>query len=69
VAGVVFGYGPQEKMDRKSYVDGISMQFEDCNVIAPGCYDAYLHGLFGDYMQLPPEDERQVHFMKIYAKD
>jgi lipopolysaccharide cholinephosphotransferase len=69
VAGVVFGYGPEEKMDRESYVEGIPMKFENCTVMAPGCYDAYLSGLFGDYMQLPPEDKRQVHFMKIYVKD
>lgn len=67
VGGVVFGYGPQERMVREHYIQEISMQFEDCMSVAPGSYDVYLKALFGDYMQLPPEDQRQVHFMKIYG--
>lgn len=67
VGGVVFGYGPQERMERELYVKPVTMQFEDCEVTAPGNYDAYLTALFGDYMELPPEDKRQVHFMKIYG--
>ncbi len=67
VGGVVFGYGPQERMVREQYVQEIPMQFEDCISVAPGSWDAYLRALFGDYMQLPPEDQRQVHFMKIYG--
>lgn len=67
VAGIVFGYGPQESCPREEYVQGVPMMFEDCMTMAPGCYDYYLSSLFGDYMQLPPEDKRQVHFMKIYG--
>lgn len=67
VGGVVFGYGPQEKCDRRAYVDGVKMQFEDCLATAPGCYDDYLTALFGNYMEPPPKEKRQVHFMKIYG--
>lgn len=67
VAGIVFGYGPQESCPREEYVSGVPMDFEDCKAMAPGCYDYYLTSLFGDYMELPPEDKRQVHFMKIYG--
>lgn len=67
VGGVVFGYGPQERMVREHYIQEIPMQFEDCMSVAPGSYDIYLKALFGDYMQLPPENQRQVHFMKIYG--
>lgn len=67
VGGIVFGYGPQEKCGRESYVNGVEMEFEDCKVMAPGCFDYYLTSLFGDYMTPPPEDKRQVHFMKIYG--
>ncbi len=67
VGGIVYGYGPQEKMVRRDYVKPIEMRFEDMTAIAPGCYDEYLRALFDDYMELPPEDKRQVHFMKIYG--
>lgn len=67
VGGIVYGYGPQEKMLREDYVRELPMQFEDLTSVAPGSYDAYLRALFGDYMQLPPEDSRQVHFMDIYG--
>lgn len=68
VAGVVFGYGPQEKMNREEYIAGVPVRFEDCVAVAPGCYDVYLRALFGNYYELPPEDKRQVHFMKIYGE-
>ncbi len=67
VGGIVFGYGPQEKCRRADYVDGRKIPFEGLDVMAPGCSDYYLTSLFGNYMELPPEDKRQVHFMKIYG--
>lgn len=68
VGGLVFGYGPQERMNREEYVKPVKMEFEGLTVTAPGCYDEYLRALFGNYMELPPEDKRQVHFMKIYGR-
>ena len=68
VGGVVFGYGPQERMEREKYVEQVPMMFEDCLSFAPGSYDYDLKSLFGDYMQLRPEEKRKVHFMRIYGK-
>jgi lipopolysaccharide cholinephosphotransferase len=31
--------------------------------------DAYLSRLYGNYMQLPPEDKRAVHIMEMYYRD
>lgn len=67
VGGVAFGYGPQEKMVRADYEPQVDVMFEGCVVKAPACYDYYLRALYGDYMEFPPEDKRQVHFMKIYG--
>ena len=35
--------------------------FEDTTLIIPRAYDAYLRKLYGDYMQLPPEEKRVSH--------
>ncbi len=67
VGGVAFGYGPQEKMVREDYEPQTEVIFEGCKVMAPACYDYYLTALYGNYMEFPPEDKRQVHFMKIYG--
>ena len=39
----------------------VEMPFEDLMVKMPNQYDVYLRRLFGDYMQLPPEDKRINH--------
>lgn len=33
-----------------------------------GDYDRYLKSLYGDYMQLPPEDKRHIHITEMYWK-
>ena len=40
------------------FTDTIPMQFEDMTIQIPRCYHDYLTTQFGDYMQLPPENER-----------
>ena len=41
--------------------DVIEVPFEDTTLIIPRDYDAYLKSLYGDYMQLPPEEKRISH--------
>ena len=41
--------------------DVIEVPFEDTTLIIPRNYDAYLRKLYGDYMQLPPEEKRVSH--------
>ena len=42
------------------------MPFENISIrMLPG-YDEYLRGIYGDYMQLPPEDKRASHHTKAY---
>ena len=46
------------------------VSFEGLTVMAPGNPDAYLRHLYGDYMQLPPEEERQgKHVLRILSTD
>ena len=66
MGGIANGYGPQERVPKKPYLKPVMMPFEDMQVCAPGCWDYYLKSLYGDYMQLPPEDKRQTHSMDVW---
>lgn len=57
VAG--FAVGPARWLLKREYVDGVvDLTFEGVKVKAPQKYDMCLRALYGDYMQLPPEEER-----------
>ena len=43
------------------YAGRILVEFEGKKYWAPSRYDEYLRDLYGDYMQLPPEDQRYTH--------
>lgn len=48
----------------------IYADFEDCQFRIPKGYDEVLSDMFGDYMQLPPENERVTHHgNKVYIKE
>ncbi len=45
-------------------------QFEDREYMISSHYDEILRAIFGDYMQLPPEEERvSNHGYKVFWKD
>ena len=52
-----------EIFPREDYLAFIRMPFEDMMLPVPRNYDAYLTRLFGDYMQLPPEERREKHIV------
>lgn len=54
---------------RKCFDDCTMLEFEGHRFKAPADYDTYLHCLYpGDYMQMPPEDKRIHHNIRIYWK-
>lgn len=58
---------PAEDFARTVMIDFCGLKFP-----APAAYDRHLRQVFGDYMQLPPEEERtprQMKFMKFYLRD
>lgn len=54
-------YEQKEVMPKEFYGDGIDGVFEGINVKIPKNYDAYLSTLYGDYIELPPEEKRIGH--------
>ncbi len=45
------------------YVPAIEAEFEGEKVYIPNGYDRYLRNLYNDYMQLPPIEKRERHFI------
>ncbi len=54
------GY-PMEIAPEKWWGEGCDIEFEGLTVRAPSQYHTLLTHMFGDYMQLPPEEERINH--------
>lgn len=47
----------------------ISLQFEEISVDAPKEYDKVLRIVYGDYMELPPQEEQHpTHGYQIFRK-
>lgn len=46
----------------------VDVPFEHLHLPAPGCWDAVLTHYYGDYRQLPPEDQRRCHASTAYWK-
>lgn len=60
-------YGMRELFS-SNVLDGkpVCMPFENITInLMPG-YDEYLHGIYGDYMQFPPEEKRIAHHLKAF---
>lgn len=57
-----------ECMEKAKFIKARTVIFEGEEFTAFSCWDEYLTGLYGDYMKLPPEEERQTHDMLVYIK-
>lgn len=50
-----------EVFDYDVFESMIDVDFEGCKFLAPARYDDYLRQVYGNYMQLPPEDKRHPY--------
>lgn len=58
-----------ETYQKSWFGEGVLVDFEGYKFWAPAKYDMWLRARFGDYMQLPPENERiPHHVMNTYWK-
>ena len=53
-----------EILDKNVFLPTSQMEFEGLTVNVPGNYDKYLTNLYRNYMQFPPEDKRERHFVR-----
>ena len=69
VSDILWGYGIKDVIDKKLYLKRVLVEFEGYKFWAPGCWDEYLTGLYGDYMKLPPVNERVTHHVKAFVDE
>lgn len=67
VGCIVWGlYGAGERLPADAFSHMVEMEFEGELFPAMHCWDEYLSGIYGDYLQLPPEDQRKAHEMDVW---
>lgn len=69
IGGVLWGYGPQERLSKEDFLKSTTVVFEGHEFPAPSNYDTYLHNLYGDYMKLPPVEKRVTHSFEAWWID
>ena len=69
VAAICWSSGPQERIPHTCFESREKKTFHGREFYVMSCWDYYLHSVFfGDYMKLPPENERRNHLMDAYIR-
>ncbi|MBR3242424.1 MAG: LicD family protein [Parasporobacterium sp.] len=58
--------GPGQALTVSEYETLVELPFEGHSFFAMSAWDKNLSGIFGDYMQLPPEEDRITHELEAY---
>lgn len=61
-------WGLRETVPKEIFEKSKKYDFEDIKLNGVADYDSYLVSLYGDYMQLPPQDKRHIHVTGLYWK-
>lgn len=62
-------HGVGEIMSKAEFLQPVKVDFEGLQFNAVSCWNHYLHGLYGDYMQLPPAEQRVTHSISAWIDD
>lgn len=57
--------GRKEFVRRQVFGTPVMLQFEDMKLACPQQYDTYLRRIYGDYMKIPPAEERMTHEISL----
>ena len=66
--GYILGAATRNTVPVEWYGEGKRYQFEDTTFVGPINAHDYLTHIFGEYMQLPPEDKRPSHAEDVYLR-
>ena len=66
---IVWGYGKKEVMNKEIFDSVKDIDFENYKFKGLAEYDKYLTNIYGDYMKLPPEEDRIDHNLVAYWRD
>ena len=62
-------YGVGECMEKVLFYEAVDVEFEGYSFKAMKCWNEYLKGIYGDYMQLPPYEKRKTHEIKVWIEE
>lgn len=62
------GWGKKELVEKRIFGYPKLYKFEDMSFMGVEHANEYLTAVYGDYMQLPPENKRHTHLDEIYVK-
>lgn len=65
IGNIMGAYRTREIVPAEYYGEGKYYKFEDMELRGLNMFDEYLTYTYGNYMQLPPEDQRKTHFKII----
>ena len=61
--------GPGQRVTREEMENTVDLMFEGHPICAMSAWDKHLHGVFGDYMQLPPMEDRITPDLRAYRQE
>lgn len=70
IGNIMGAYRTREIVPKEFYGEGKLYDFEDMQLRGMAMAEEYLTFTYGDYMRLPPEDQRKTHFkiLEIHGK-
>lgn len=61
------GLGMRDVYRKEMFDNYVELEFEGCKFSCVADWDSFLRQQYGDYMQLPPENKRRTHNLKVYS--